>query len=394
MIEKENKIVLNQKIKIKLTEEQEILIKKCFGMSRFYFNKCLDWVNENYPNIMDKGFDERKTGISNKITNLSTTLFRKEYKDLVLTTPAIIMNPSINRFKMALTDVIFKKGKKIFYKKKKDPKQSVTFEKKDRNTFKYNKDNNILTITRLRDVKLLYKIRYNNFDIKQVTISKHGKSYYITICMEIDKSEISQLKKTNRIVGFDWGVKTYLTGWDGSKVITFDFDQKVLDKYNKRIKLKQFKLSKKKYGSKKYLRCKEELNKAYFNKSNYIMETIKYISYQIASNYDRVIIEDLNITNIMKSKNIYSKNNIKDRPYSLLRGFLKYKLSTNNKEILVSNMSYPSTQTCSNCGNVKSKEDKLTLNDRIYKCNKCGYEEDRDINAAKNIFMNLKLTKI
>ena len=389
-----DKIILNQKIKIKLTEEQEILIKKCFGMSRFYFNKCLDWVNMNYPNIMDKGFDERKTGISNKITNLSTTLFRKEYKDLVLTTPAIILNPSINRFKESLSDVLFKRGKSIKYRKKHNGKQSVTFEKKDRNTFKYNKDNNILTITRLRDVKLLYKIRYNNFDIKQVTISKHGKSYYITICMEIDKSEISQLKKTNRIVGFDWGVKTYLTGWDGSKVITFDFDQKVLDKYNRKIKLKQFKLSKKKYGSKKYLKCKEELNKAYFNKSNYIMETIKYISYQIASNYDRVIIEDLNMRDIIKSQLRFERNIRKDRPFCLLKDFLKYKLNKSDKHLFVVGKYYPSSQTCSNCGNVKKDNEKLTLNDRIYKCNKCGYEEDRDINAAKNIFMNTKIKEI
>ena len=37
---------------------------------------------------------------------------------------------------------------------------------------------------------------------------------------------------------------------------------------------------------------------------------------------------------------------------------------------------------CNNCGNVKKE---LTLADRIYKCDICGYEADRDLNAAKNI---------
>ena len=45
----------------------------------------------------------------------------------------------------------------------------------------------------------------------------------------------------------------------------------------------------------------------------------------------------------------------------------------------------PTTQTCSKCGNRKFKEDKLTLDDRIYKCDVCNNVIDRDINAAINI---------
>lgn len=388
------KMILNQKIKIKLTKEQEELVIKCFGMTRFYFNKCLDWVNENYPNIMDKGFNEKKTEVSKQITSLSTNLFRKVYKDKVLTTPAIIMNPAINRFKTALSKVFYSNGKSIKHKRKHNDKQSTTFEKKDKNTFKYNRDDDILTITKLRDVKLCHKIRYNNFDIKQVIISKNGKSYYITICLEVDKSELNKLTKTNKVIGFDWGEKTYLTGWDGSNVVTFDFNQNVLDKYNRRIKLKQLKLSKKKYGSKNYLRCKEELNKDCFNKSNYIMETIKYISYIITKNYDRVIIEDLNMSNIIKSQLKQERNIRKDRPFYLFKEFIKYKLNQHDKKLFVVDKYFPSTQTCSNCGNILQGKNKLGRGDRVYHCTECGFEEDRDINAAKNIFMNLNIKEV
>ena len=41
----------------------------------------------------------------------------------------------------------------------------------------------------------------------------------------------------------------------------------------------------------------------------------------------------------------------------------------------------PSSQICSNCGH----RQKLSLNDRIYECPKCGTEIDRDTNAAINI---------
>ena len=42
---------------------------------------------------------------------------------------------------------------------------------------------------------------------------------------------------------------------------------------------------------------------------------------------------------------------------------------------------YPSSKTCSCCG--KKKKD-VKLSDRIFKC-ECGYEADRDLNAAINL---------
>ena len=43
----------------------------------------------------------------------------------------------------------------------------------------------------------------------------------------------------------------------------------------------------------------------------------------------------------------------------------------------------PTTQMCPNCGSLH----KLSLTQRTYKCPNCGYEEDRDIHAAKNMIL-------
>ena len=47
---------------------------------------------------------------------------------------------------------------------------------------------------------------------------------------------------------------------------------------------------------------------------------------------------------------------------------------------------FPSSKLCSNpkCGQIKLK-DELTLKDRVFKCECCGLEIDRDLNAAINI---------
>ncbi|MDJ0737176.1 MAG: zinc ribbon domain-containing protein [Nostocaceae cyanobacterium] len=43
---------------------------------------------------------------------------------------------------------------------------------------------------------------------------------------------------------------------------------------------------------------------------------------------------------------------------------------------------FPSSKTCSTCGH---KQDKLTLKHRVFVCPNCGFEIDRDLNAAINL---------
>ena len=54
----------------------------------------------------------------------------------------------------------------------------------------------------------------------------------------------------------------------------------------------------------------------------------------------------------------------------------------NNVEIVIAPRYYPSSKKCSCCGEIKKD---LKLSDRVYKCNKCGLEIDRDLNASKNL---------
>ncbi|MFM8800911.1 MAG: zinc ribbon domain-containing protein, partial [Tagaea sp.] len=53
-----------------------------------------------------------------------------------------------------------------------------------------------------------------------------------------------------------------------------------------------------------------------------------------------------------------------------------------NATIVVADTFYPSSKTCSCCGSVKAK---LDLSQRVYRCESCGYEADRDVNAARNL---------
>ena len=74
--------------------------------------------------------------------------------------------------------------------------------------------------------------------------------------------------------------------------------------------------------------------------------------------------------------------NLHDNGFGKFREFLAYKLEDRGKQLIKIDKFFPSSKTCSNCGHYK---DNLQLSDRIYHCDNCGCQIDRDKNAAINI---------
>ncbi|MCG9134130.1 transposase, partial [Candidatus Poribacteria bacterium] len=91
-------------------------------------------------------------------------------------------------------------------------------------------------------------------------------------------------------------------------------------------------------------------------------------------------IETLKVTNLLKNRNL-----AKALSDSALGGFLD-KLRIKAKKLGIPIEQAPqffaSSKTCSRCGD---KKEDLSLSDRQYHCNSCGFTEDRDINAAINL---------
>jgi putative transposase len=93
----------------------------------------------------------------------------------------------------------------------------------------------------------------------------------------------------------------------------------------------------------------------------------------------RVVMEDLNVSGMMKNRHL-SKAIQEQTLYEFIRQ-MKYKCEKKGIEFVQVDRFYPSSKTCSQCGNIKKD---LKLKDRIYKC-ECGLEIDRDYNASLNL---------
>lgn len=94
----------------------------------------------------------------------------------------------------------------------------------------------------------------------------------------------------------------------------------------------------------------------------------------------RIVIEDLEVSKMLKDKRLSEE--IIEQCFYKFREYLTYKCEEKGIELVVADKYYPSSKTCSCCGNIKKN---LKLSDRAYVCDKCGLIIDRDINAAINL---------
>ena len=104
------------------------------------------------------------------------------------------------------------------------------------------------------------------------------------------------------------------------------------------------------------------------------------LSKKLSEIYNAVVVEDLNMKGMSQALN-FGKS-VGDNGWGMFLKMLEYKLMFLGKQFLKIDKWFPSSKTCSKCGNVKEK---LKLSERNYKCECCGIEIDRDYNAALNI---------
>ena len=112
------------------------------------------------------------------------------------------------------------------------------------------------------------------------------------------------------------------------------------------------------------------------------------VSTAIAKQYDTIVIEDLNIQGMIQNHHL--AKSISDQGWYQFRQMLEYKLKWRDANLITIGRFEPTSKLCSGCGNIKRD---LKLSDRMYYCNACGLEMDRDLNASINI-RNMGLIKV
>ena len=309
---------------------------------------------------------------------------RESLKDFALSVKAWCKH--LKEARKAPTKVKADKGKPKF-KKKGFCQESFRIFKKDPSTFKII-SNNYFNFNWTRaygrmSVKTTENISFlKDADIKTMTITTHCGKYFMCLTYEKANRKV-KLPEINRVVGCDLGIKHEVVTFDGENANVFDLPSSI-KRFEHIYDLRNRKLSSKQYGSKSYLKQKQLCDKAAAKQANIRKDFLHKLTTYLVRNYHKITIDDFSFKGYVAIQN-NARHAYRVAPY-MLKEMLKYKSELYGNEICFVARGTPTTQTCSCCGHVLTKDDKISLEQRTYECKICRNKIDRDVNSAINVY--------
>lgn len=182
-------------------------------------------------------------------------------------------------------------------------------------------------------------------------------------------------------VGVDRGLSTFLVAAtaDGTEVVRVAAAPKPLSLGMNQQRRLAKSLSRKKKGSHRRKDAAAKLARHHRHVANTRRHFLHQIANEMVKTHDRLVIEDLNVAGMLRNRRLARA--ISDAGWADFARLLKYKQAWRGGHIIEADRWYPSTRLCSQCGEVNHK---LTLADRVFTCG-CGHKVDRDTNAATNL---------
>ena len=228
-------------------------------------------------------------------------------------------------------------------------------------------------------VRMREELRYSG-EITKIVISKYNNKWFTSITVRRLDSSNYQHQPTifddKEPIGIDVGINTLATCSNGN---TYD-NPRPLQRYLRKLARANRRLSRRQKGSQNWYKAKKLLSSVHYRIANIREDAHHQATIRIVRKASAIGIETLNISGMLKNRKI-----AKALSDAALGGFLtklKYKADRRRIPIIQADRFFASSKTCSNCGHKKAD---LTLSDRTYHCSECGYEIDRDLNAAINL---------
>lgn len=350
---------IRQTFRIYPNKKQELVLKQWTGQARFVWNNMLSLNQKTYEETKKFVF---AYDMSNKLPEL-----KKEFEWLK-ECPSQVLQQKCQDLGTALS---FKKNGRGFPK----------FKSKHRDTSGIRFPQGIKiegNRIKLPKIKSGIKIKlHQEFHGKRgaCTIYKNrAEQWFASFVVEI--ADVTPNTNATKVVGIDVGLKDFAITSDGEIVK----NPKFLRKSEKKLKAAQRKLSRKTKGSNNRNNARLKVARIHNKIKNQRKDFINQLSSSIAKNYDLVVMENINVVGLMKNHCL--AKSIADASWSIFTDAIRWQCLKRGKQFHQVGMFFPSSKTCSSCGEKKTD---LTLSDRMYKCDNCGFEIDRDVNAALNL---------
>jgi len=371
------------KFRLTPNKQQKVLINKTLGCSRFLYNQML---NEKQVKYKSKDKSKNKTEKQYK----EEFSFLKEVDSIALQQSRLNLKTAYDNFFRKLKSGEIQREVSRLLTVAKTPKQKAKALNYGKPKFKrkYNPKKSYRTVNinnsiRVEENKIkLPKLGFIKFKkskevlgtIKSITISKNILNrYYISVLCEV---EIQKLSKLDTKIGIDLGIKEFCVTSNNE----FASNPRHLRKLEKKLKKAQRILSHRVKKSNRRFKQQKKVFRIHQKISNQRLDFLHKLSTKLVNENQVICLEDLQVKNMVRNHCL--AKSISDVSWSKFVELLKYKCNWYGRELIQIDKFFPSSKTCSSCGNIKKD---LTLKDRKYNCDSCELVIDRDYNAALNI---------
>ena len=351
-------------------DSQIIMIQKTFGCTRFVYNHYLEKRKKEHLTCFDMIKD---------LPNLySEYPFLKEVDSCSLRCSLFDLEDAFKRFIKHQNNYPKFKGKYSSKRSYRTNYITSTYKGRKYENIKVDLKRKVITLPKLKEVKIR---GYRNLEslpgrIINATISEYSSGkYYVSVLVEVNHLVAKIIPK--RIVGIDLGIKDVVITSDGEKIK----NEKIIEKYEKRIKRKQRELARREKGSSNYYKTKKKIAILFQKLKNARKYFIHQIAKKLVLENDIIVSETLKVKEMIEEKK-FSKS-LTDVRLSEICRILEYKANCYGKRYIQIDSYYPSSQECSKCGYKNEKVKELSV--RNWVCPECGSVHDRDINASQNI---------
>lgn len=363
------------KIKLNPNKAQEIYFSKACGVARFAYN----WALAEWKRQYEAG--EKPSEIS--LRSLLNSVKREQFP-WMLEVSKVAPQQAIKNLGTAYANAFrrIKQGKKKpvdigfpKFKKKgfKDSFKADNGGSLAKGVHALEVDNKTVKLPVIGKIKLTEPLRFKGL-VTGGTISRQADGWYIAITVETN----DRLKRRKDLgaVGVDLGIKSMAVLSDGTEIAA----PKPYKRLQNRLKRIQRKLSKKilNKGGSNYRKAKTKLAKLHKRIADIRKDQLHKASHLIATSYSVIGIEDLHVKGMVKNEKLSKA--ISDIGFGEFRRQLEYKAEMTGAKVVLVDRFFPSSKTCSGCGQIHD----MPLSKRIMDCD-CGLNIDRDLNAAINL---------
>ena len=346
------------KYRIYPTKEQEEKLAVQFGIVRFAYNKILAYRKKGYQQFGRSLTHNQSVTFLARLKRMEKYAWMKEADSQALQQAIIDLKRAFENF--------FAGQANYPQFKSKYHKQSYRYPQR------FKVEGNKIYLPKVGWVRIvLHRDIKGKMSSCTVSRTKTGK-YFVSILCEHEREQ----KPTNAHIGIDVGLSHFATLSTGEKI----GNPRHLRQTERRLKIRQRRLSRKQKGSNNRNRARQRVALAHEKIANQRRDFHHKVSRYLVDNYHHIAFEDLNIKGMIKNPKL--AKSVSDAGWSQFIQFCDYKQRWNGGAILKVDRFYPSSKTCHLCGAINHH---LALNDRAWLCPSCNQLLDRDVNAAINI---------